>query len=46
MASILSIYQDNYIKNAAIITSNTIKKLISKIKVYTQNAEFELDKLL
>ena len=35
ITGILSIYQDDYIEHAAIIIDNIIKKLISKIKVYT-----------
>ena len=35
IADILSIYQDDCIKNTAIVTNNTIKKLISEIEVHT-----------
>ena len=45
IAGISSIYQDDCIKDAAIVASNTIKELISEIEVYTQDAEFELDEL-
>jgi hypothetical protein len=45
MAGISSIYQDDCIKDAAIVAGNTIKELISKIEVHTQDAEFELDEL-
>ena len=45
MAGISSIYQDDYIEDAAIVASNTMKELISEIEVHTQDAEFELDEL-
>jgi hypothetical protein len=42
MAGISSIYQDDCIKDAAIVAGNAVKELISKIEVYTQDAEREL----
>ena len=45
IAGISSIYQDDYIEDAAIVAGNTMKELISKIEVHTQDAEFELDEL-
>ena len=48
---ILSIYKDDSIADAAIITANTINKsiivkkrdIVSSVEVYTQDTEFDLD---
>jgi hypothetical protein len=46
MCGIASVYQDDYINNTATIAANTMKRsTIDSIKVYTQDAEFKLDKL-
>ncbi len=46
MAGILLIYKDDSIEDTAIVTTDIItRETISSIKVYTQNTEFDLDKV-
>ncbi len=46
IAGILLVYKDDSIEDTAIVTTDIIiRETISSIKVYTQNAEFDLDKV-
>ncbi len=46
MCGIALVYQDNCIEDTATITATVIRRdIIGGVEVYTQDAEFELDKL-
>jgi hypothetical protein len=47
MAGIASIYQDDYIENAATIAANVIKRsVIHEVEVHIQDTEFDIDELV